>query len=65
MYLTAVGYGMIETGIAINGGDDVPDYTNLVFAGGVLTTLFWVCTDTYYVHDNKTSIISKVYCYVF
>ena len=51
MYLTAVGYGMIAAGIVINididipGVDvdtNIPDYVKLYFAGGFLTTLFWV-----------------------
>ena len=47
MYLTGVGYGMIGAGIQINTNIpevdiDIPDYANLLFAGGFLTTLFWV-----------------------
>ena len=51
MYLTAVGFAMVVAGIAINDDTDievpgidtsVPDYTKLLFAGGFLTTLFWV-----------------------
>ena len=51
MYLTAVGFVMVIAGIEINTDIDieipevdtnVPDYTKLLFAGGFLTTLFWV-----------------------
>ena len=48
MYLSAVGYGMVLGGIYINttSDDDVPDDLDnglkLVFAGGLITTLFWV-----------------------
>ena len=51
MYLTAVGFVMVVTGFEINDDTDidipgvdtgVPDYTKLLFAGGFLTTLFWV-----------------------
>ena len=50
MYLTAVGYGMVVAGVAIRSLNDVPevnidipDYLNLLFGGGFLTALFWVC----------------------
>ena len=51
MYLSAVGYGMVLGGIYINitSDADVPDELDdldnglkLVFAGGLITTLFWV-----------------------
>ena len=55
MYLTAIGYGMVEAGIVIDladdydydydngfGDDNIPDHNKLLFAGGFLTTLFWV-----------------------
>ena len=51
MYLSAVGHGMVVGGIYINStsDDDVPDEFDdydkglkLVFAGGFITTLFWV-----------------------
>ena len=47
MYLTAVGFAMVATGIVIrnindNPGGEIPDYINLGFAGGYLTALFWV-----------------------
>ena len=42
-YLTAVGFVMVLEGIFINGSDNNPDYTNILFAGGFLTTVFWVC----------------------
>ena len=50
MYLTAVGFTLIAAGIGINffnennadSRDDLPDYASLFFAGGLLTTLFWV-----------------------
>jgi hypothetical protein len=37
MYLTGIGYGMIEVGISINDnnpfpGVEIPDYVNLLFA---------------------------------
>ena len=55
MYLTGVGYGMVFAGIYIRdiNDADVPrlNSPNLLFAGGFLTTLFWVyktnkCTTT-------------------
>ena len=49
MYLTGVGFPMVLAGIQISDindanvpGVDPPDYTNLLFAGGFLTTVFWV-----------------------
>ena len=49
MYLTAIGYGMVAAGIFIDFADEyddednkIPDYIKLLFAGGFLTTLFWV-----------------------
>jgi hypothetical protein len=43
MYLTAVGYVMVFTGILIDIDVGNIDYIRLHFAGGFLTTLFWVC----------------------
>ena len=52
MYLSAVGYGMVIGGIYINSTSDddvtdpLKDYDNglkLMFAGGIVTTLFLVC----------------------
>ncbi|CAI8013930.1 hypothetical protein GBAR_LOCUS8768 [Geodia barretti] len=52
MYLSAVGYGMVFGGIYINSTSDddvtdqLKDYDNglkLMFAGGIVTTLFLVC----------------------
>ena len=50
MYLTGIGYGMIIAGISINDfnesdpppGAEISEYLNLLFAGGFLTTIFWV-----------------------
>ena len=42
MYLTAVGFVMVRWGIYIHDSDGL-DFINLGFAGGFLTTLFWVC----------------------
>ena len=48
MYLSAVGFGMVAGGIYIN--EDVESSIDqfdrgqrLLFAGGFLTSLFWVC----------------------
>ena len=41
MYLTAVGFVMVLNGIFIN-DSDTPISANLFFAGGFLTTIFWV-----------------------
>ena len=47
MYLTAVGFVMVSDGIGIDISNDyhtdVPVDAKLSFAGGFLTTLFWVC----------------------
>ena len=52
MYLSAVGYGMVIGGIYINSTSDddvtdqIKDHDNglkLMFAGGIVTTLFLVC----------------------
>ena len=52
MYISAVGYGMVGGGIYIESISDVENTDNidddfdngqkLLFAGGFLTTLFWV-----------------------
>ena len=49
MYLSAVGFKLVVAGIAIRGfedalevDDDIEEFTNLFFAGGFITTLFWV-----------------------
>ena len=52
MYISAVGYGMVGGGIYVESPYDldIPDDTyedldkglKLVFAGGFITTLFWV-----------------------
>ena len=51
MYLSAVGYGMVFGGIYIDSTsdvdvpdefDDVDNGLKLVFAGGLITSLFWV-----------------------
>ena len=62
MYLTAVGFVMVVAGLEINDDTDievpgidtgVPDYSKLLFAGGFLTTLFWVWKINYYSdYDN-------------
>ena len=48
MYLTAIGFVMVFYGIIIDSTSAIPgfvnfNYTNLLFAGGFLTTIFWVC----------------------
>ena len=47
MYITAVSGVLIQAGIIINNPDfvfnDIPNYVKLQFAGGFLTTFFWVC----------------------
>ena len=57
MYISAVGFGMIEAGIYIESISDVENTDNidddlyngqrLLFAGGFLTTLFWVSYKQY------------------
>ena len=49
MYMSAIGYGLASGGIYINAldDDDNPDKDvdtglKLIFAGGLVTTLFWV-----------------------
>ena len=48
MYLSAVGFGMVVGGIFIKDtsdddvSDDLDNGLKLVFAGGLITTLFWV-----------------------
>ena len=48
MYITAVSGVLIQTGIIIHNfaevfpGGSVPDYYKVQFAGGFLTTFFWV-----------------------
>ena len=42
MYITAVSGVMVDTGGDIRNYDDIPDYKKLQFAGGFLTTFFWV-----------------------
>ena len=49
MYMSAIGYGLASGGIYINAvddDDDIPDDYDtglkLIFAGGLITTLFWV-----------------------
>ena len=42
MYVTAVSGVMVTAGISIRNDDDIPDFVKLLFAGGFLTTFFWV-----------------------
>ena len=62
MYISAVGYGMVFGGIYIEAisdventddiDDDLVNGQRLLFAGGFLTTLFWVSYEEY----------SKLFC---
>ena len=43
MYMSAIGYGLTWCGIYINTfPDDLDTSFKLMFAGGLITTLFWV-----------------------
>ena len=43
MYLSAVSYVLIATGIIIHNVDEYPDYINIQFAGSFLISFFAVC----------------------
>ena len=44
MYVTAVAYGLVWSGIVIdNDVDELGGHHKTIFAGGFLICLFWVC----------------------
>ena len=49
MYITAVSGVMVLAGTLIRNydddayDDDLPDFVKVLFAGGFMTTFFWVC----------------------
>lgn len=76
MYLSAVGFVLVAAGIAIDFDndneysidfdDDLRTAFNLLFAGGFITTFFWVSSFRLKIHQYATTtVLNCVHIYLF